>query len=138
VFERYGEIQKRRKGGESSERGFTLIELLIVIVVLGILAAIVVFSLSGVTGQSKAAACTSNGKTIETAADAYEAQTSTWPGANAEGASTFYGLVSTYLHAAPSESGMTWTLGSTDQSVLVDTGNGTPAEYTTACTGLGS
>ena len=40
---------------------------------LGILAAIVVFSLTGVTGQSKAAACTSDGKTVEIAADAYQA-----------------------------------------------------------------
>ena len=55
------------------ESGFTLIELLIVIVVLGILAAIVIFSLTGVTGQSKAAACTADGKTVETAADAYQA-----------------------------------------------------------------
>ena len=50
-----------RKSGEANESGFTLIELLIVIVVLGILAAIVVFSLTGVSGQSKQAACTSDG-----------------------------------------------------------------------------
>ena len=130
---------ERRKSGEASESGFTLIELLIVIVVLGILAAIVVFSLTGVTGQSKAAACTADGKTIETAADAYEASFSQWPGAADSTTvpdATFYGLVSTYLHAAPSGNGYTFSLGSTDQSVLVDTGNGTPAEYTTACAGL--
>ena len=46
VFERYREIQERRKSGEASENGFTLIELLIVIIVLGILAAIVIFSLT--------------------------------------------------------------------------------------------
>ena len=56
-----------------ARRGFTLIELLIVIVVLGILAAIVVFSLTGVTGQSKQAACTTDAKSVEVAADAYQA-----------------------------------------------------------------
>jgi prepilin-type N-terminal cleavage/methylation domain-containing protein len=137
VFQRYRDIMERRKSSEGSESGFTLIELLIVIVVLGILAAIVVFSLSGVTGQSKAAACTADGKTIETAADAYEASFSSWPGTNAaDPTGTFYGLVSTYLHSAPSGNGYTFTLGTADQSVMVDTGNGTAAAYVTACKGL--
>ena len=51
-----------------------LIELLIVIIVLGILAAIVIFSLTGVTGQSEAAACNSDAKTVETAVSAYYAE----------------------------------------------------------------
>ena len=79
MFERHREIQERRKSGEASEYGFTLIELLIVIVVLGILAAIVVFSLTGVTGQSKSAACTTDGKTVEIAVDAFQAKNSTYP-----------------------------------------------------------
>ena len=54
------------------ESGFTLIELLIVIVVLGILAATVVFALTGVTGQSAQAACRSDAKTYEIAVQAYE------------------------------------------------------------------
>ncbi len=137
MFKRYRDIMERRKSGEGSESGFTLIELLIVIVVLGILAAIVVFSLTGVTGQSKAAACTSDGKTIETAADAYEATNSTWPGTNtADPTGTFYGLVNTYLHSAPSGNGYTFSLGTTDQSVLVDTGTGGALPYVAACKGL--
>ncbi len=70
----------RRADGESPEAGFTLIELLIVIVVLGILAAIVIFSLTGVTGQSKAAACNSDAKTVEIAVDAYNAENRHLPG----------------------------------------------------------
>lgn len=58
--------------GEVDE-GFTLIELLIVIVVLGILAAVVVFSLGGVTGKSAIAACQADGTTIETAMAAFSA-----------------------------------------------------------------
>ncbi len=54
------------------ESGFTLIELLLVIVVLGILAATVVFALTGVASQSARAACQSDAKAYETAVAAYE------------------------------------------------------------------
>ena len=72
----YGEIQScRRNDEEVTEQGFTLIELLIVIVVLGILAAIVIFSLTGVTGlERRFAACNSDAKTVQAAVQAYIAQ----------------------------------------------------------------
>jgi general secretion pathway protein G len=65
------DIQAHRKGVEL-EPGFTLIELLIVIVVLGILAATVIFALGGVTSQSAQAACQSDGKSYEVAVAAFE------------------------------------------------------------------
>ena len=65
------DIQARRKGVEL-EPGFTLIELLIVIVVLGILAATVIFALGGMTRQSAVAACQSDGKSYEVAVAAFE------------------------------------------------------------------
>ena len=71
MFKHLRDAHARRKGEEVVESGFTLIELLVVIVVLGILAATVVFALSGVTGQSAQAACNSDAKTIEVGVQAY-------------------------------------------------------------------
>jgi prepilin-type N-terminal cleavage/methylation domain-containing protein len=71
MFRHLRDAKSRRKGEELVESGFTLIELLVVIVVLGILAATVVFALSGVTGQSAQAACNSDAKTIDVAVQAY-------------------------------------------------------------------
>ena len=53
-----------RKHGDRTELGFTLIELLIVIVVLGVLAAVTVFALGGVTSQSAVSACNADAKTV--------------------------------------------------------------------------
>jgi general secretion pathway protein G len=84
---------ERRKSGEA-EYGFTLIELLIVIIVIGILAAIVVFSLTGVSGQSKTAACTSDAKSVEIAADAYQTKFNTY-------APSVAALTPSYLKTVP-------------------------------------
>ena len=56
------------------DAGFTLIELLIVIVVLGILAAVVVFSIGGVPASASVAACQADGSTIATALQVDSAQ----------------------------------------------------------------
>src|SRR3954462_6486583 len=56
-----------------NEAGFTLIELLIVIVILGVLAAIVVFSVRGITDRGATAACKANVSSINTAVEAYYA-----------------------------------------------------------------
>ena len=79
----------------TDEGGFTLIELLMVIVILGVLATIVVFSISGITNNSKVAACKADLKTVETAVEAYYAEKGVYPPAG--GAE----LVPGFLHSAP-------------------------------------
>jgi prepilin-type N-terminal cleavage/methylation domain-containing protein len=55
------------EGNEEEELGFTLIEILIVIVVLGILAAVVIFALSGIGTKTAVAACQADGATVASA-----------------------------------------------------------------------
>src|SRR5437016_1037983 len=60
-------------------RAFTLIELLLVLVILGILAAIVVPKFSGRTEQARIAAATSQIATFGTALDAFEVDNGFYP-----------------------------------------------------------
>ncbi|WP_234319330.1 competence type IV pilus major pilin ComGC [Streptomyces sp. NRRL S-237] len=60
-----------RARNEASEAGFTLIELLVVIVILGVLSAIVVFSVRGINDKGQGSACKTDKSTIQTAEEAY-------------------------------------------------------------------
>jgi general secretion pathway protein G len=103
-----------------SEGGFTLVELLVVIVILGILAAVAVFAVSGITNKGKGSACSADVKSVETASEAYYAKNGAYATSiNNTGDAT--SLVATkFLREAPATgNGYTVTYSSTDGSVSV-------------------
>jgi prepilin-type N-terminal cleavage/methylation domain-containing protein len=84
------------------QEGFTLIELLIVIVILGVLAAVVVFAVNGITDRGKASACKSDVKSVEVASEAYYAKNGGWATAIDDAGHTSTTLVGGgFLHSAP-------------------------------------
>lgn len=73
------EIRSRR------DEGFTLIELLVVIVVLGILAAVVVFAAAGITDRGKKSSCETEVSIIATALESVNARDGQYPAVAANG-----------------------------------------------------
>jgi general secretion pathway protein G len=61
---------QQRIAKAKDEQGFTLIELLIVIIILGILAAVVIFAIGAVTDKGQLASCRTDAKTLRTAEEA--------------------------------------------------------------------
>lgn len=78
----------------TSDDGFSLVEIIVVIVILGILAAVAVLGVSGVTHDGNKAACVTDVRTIQTAADAYFAR-------NAQGAANLQVLLTAGLLQGP-------------------------------------
>lgn len=102
------------------DRGFTLVELLIVIVILGILATVTVFAVSGMTQKAQTNVCFTDRASVQTAVDAYWAKhDQTYPPGGDDG--TF--LVELYddgvLRREP-EAPDGWFLNSVTGEVTVD------------------
>jgi prepilin-type N-terminal cleavage/methylation domain-containing protein len=108
MVEHYRRLRRQRTAGERGESGFTLIELLIVIVVMGILAAVVIFALGGVTGKSQVAACNTDAKSVVTAVYAFEAggnSSTLLTAANGSGLLTGTNYGGPYIQSWPSDTG---------------------------------
>jgi len=95
-----------------SERGFTIVELLIVIVVIGILAAITIVSFNGVTARANTTSAKAAASTVAKKAEAYNAEKAAYPttfsqltGGGANDSFTVTGIVT--LAAVPGTTGPT-------------------------------
>jgi prepilin-type N-terminal cleavage/methylation domain-containing protein len=64
-------LNDARRHSHRKQGGFTLVELLVVIAILGILAAIVLFNISGVNASAACNAMKTDGATIQNAVDLY-------------------------------------------------------------------
>jgi type II secretory pathway pseudopilin PulG len=114
---------------------------------LGILAAVVIFALSGVTGQSKASACNAYAKSVVTAVEAYrnspDNTTNAWPASFDDlTAPNTNGLAGTgaqpFLRTAPANNnGYKVTLGANGVVKVSTNGNAaTDYDTTNLCNGL--
>jgi prepilin-type N-terminal cleavage/methylation domain-containing protein len=105
---------ERIREARKNESGFTLIELLIVIIVLGVLAAIVLFALGTFKSDSALAACKTDRKQLETAEIAYANSHS---GSYVAGTNTDTSLqalvTANYLKSIPKSDNYTLTVTST-------------------------
>lgn len=101
---------QRLRAARKNENGFTLTELLIVVVILGVLAAIVVFAVAGITDRGVEAACDADKRTVQTAVEAYHAQTNGYPIAADSPARIQLLVDAKLLREAPSSTKYTITL----------------------------
>jgi prepilin-type N-terminal cleavage/methylation domain-containing protein len=124
-------------GRSRDEEGFTLIELLIVVLILGILAAIVAFAVGAFTSQSAVAACNTDAKSVESAVAAFQ---STNAGASPQttGALESSNSGGPYLHAFPKNTSYYTVKVSTAGTVYVSLSHNDPAFKSDGYTATGT
>lgn len=69
----------RNRPSRWSDEGFTLIEILVVILIMAVLAAIVIFAVQSLGGETAKTSCKADYKNIESAVGAYSAQVGHFP-----------------------------------------------------------
>ena len=69
---------KKLQQKNQDEGGFTLIELLVVIVIIGILSAVVVFSVAGINNRGESSACKADKNTLTVAEEAHYAENNSY------------------------------------------------------------
>lgn len=102
-------LKDPRRRPSHRQAGFTLVELLVVIAILGVLAAIVLFNISGVNANAACNGMKTDGATIQGAADLYYENTGAYPDTVADKAAPLNGegvninelLTANLLHSAP-------------------------------------
>ena len=76
------------KNIKGKSRGFTIVELLVVIVVIGILAAITVVSYTGITAKAKTTQAKNNAQSVQSVAEVYFTENNYYPATTGAFAST--------------------------------------------------
>jgi len=109
------------------ERGFTIVELLIVIVVIGILAAIVIVAYNGVTNRAKSTKSQATGSSLQKKLESYNAEIGNYPATYSllTGAAT----TTTYYIPAGSYTLKTTAVASTDTETTFNYGSCATAGY---------
>ena len=103
-----------------NEEGFTLIELLIVIIVLGILAAIVVFAVGTTRDDASASACKTDVKSVQLSAEAMKTKNGSYPADPSTGSGALLKSMPAGITYAQTGGGTGYTI--TPSAALIATG----------------
>jgi prepilin-type N-terminal cleavage/methylation domain-containing protein len=104
---------------EREERGFTLIELLIAIVVVGVLTAVAIVGIAGLTDQGESAACSATADAVKAAQAVHYANSGAYP-------NNFTDMTGTTPPELEASGGVTVAAGTItgDGWTITDTGGG--------------
>jgi prepilin-type N-terminal cleavage/methylation domain-containing protein len=136
----YQQIKASRQ--RQNEKGFTLIELLIVVVILGILAAVVIFASAGFKNKGAAESCKTTVSSVKTAVEAYHVDdpNALYPGVftGATGIEPKYfdlnGITQSVAAGVTTVTGKGWSFTMTFGAVVAPaTGSTSPPSAYTAC-----